>query len=540
MLTAASGHEDERSAAFTPPQLPRRDSGSRQASVLRRASERLKLAMAAQEELLQAEPRAANGEGAVDGSMLGGHRRTRSGQLRDAELAGVEPSGNSASTTNSFHTAASSQAREGALGGAGDAFSPYSGTPSSHVRNISGESLSGFSECNTPARGLPNGLPMALDRDSGSDTPSRLAHASGPEPASTAAPAERPPAVSERGETVFPEAGPSNRPGTFQRPSVKSNVRSMSFRTVMRSASENDARHMGSSTPANALQVMQSYFETEVPQPGEEYEFCPDPGLQPVHYYRPKVLESLSSEYVHRTAVAAAEAEAAEGLRHWTVAALCRSLSLENILMLITGALLERQMVFFCPNIGVLSTTVLSLVPLLRPFAWQSLLLPVLPASMLAFLEAPVPFILGVQYKTGEVASRCGSLIRVNIYKDKIKNAASLPALPNHHALLASLAPSYWQLNSVGRDKARTRPIYAISEAQRQAAEVFLKAMEAYLSGLCSNLKLHTITDVQTTDRVSLLLKDSFIDSFSAKDRPFIRQFAETQMFSVYSDSVIT
>ncbi len=63
------------------------------------------------------------------------------------------------------------------------------------------------------------------------------------------------------------------------------------------------------------------------------------------------------------------------------------------------AALLERQMAVFCPNIGVLSASVLSLVPLMRPFAWQSLLLPVLPVQdkMLDLLEAPVPFILGIK-----------------------------------------------------------------------------------------------------------------------------------------------
>ena len=56
-------------------------------------------------------------------------------------------------------------------------------------------------------------------------------------------------------------------------------------------------------------------------------------------------------------------------------------------------------MVLFCPNIGLLSTAVLSIIPLIRPFAWQSLLMPVLPAleQMLDLMDAPVPFILGVQ-----------------------------------------------------------------------------------------------------------------------------------------------
>ena len=45
---------------------------------------------------------------------------------------------------------------------------------------------------------------------------------------------------------------------------------------------------------------------------------------------------------------------------------------------------------------------------LLRPLQWQSLMLPVLPQSMISFLDAPVPFIVGVQHKTAEVRSRSG------------------------------------------------------------------------------------------------------------------------------------
>ena len=116
-------------------------------------------------------------------------------------------------------------------------------------------------------------------------------------------------------------------------------------------------------------------------------------------------------------------------------------------------------MVVFCPNAGLLSGIVLSLVPLLLPFHWQCLLLPVLPAGegRLELLEvwggggcccccclidclrcspgscacaqrpsspsllsvrplvapqAPVPFVLGILYKTPEVRAKCGSLVR--------------------------------------------------------------------------------------------------------------------------------
>ena len=208
-------------------------------------------------------------------------------------------------------------------------------------------------------------------------------------------------------------------------------------------------------------------------------------------------------------------------------------------------------MAVFCPNIGVLSASVLSLIPLMRPFAWQSLLLPVLPVQdkMLDLLEAPVPFILGIrvrcsqahlfplgtrsfenlftdrfgaghvkipclalrylhymtslpsfkvwvsrlecprsiqscfpsllrccaQYKTAEVAARCKSLMRVNIYKDRLKNAMHLPALPNVASLASALSPPYWALHSIGREAAKTRPLYSITDDQKHAAESFLQ-----------------------------------------------------------------
>ncbi|VAH97876.1 unnamed protein product [Triticum turgidum subsp. durum] len=69
-------------------------------------------------------------------------------------------------------------------------------------------------------------------------------------------------------------------------------------------------------------------------------------------------------------------AEEALALSIWTMATVCRALSLESMLALFTGVLLEKQIVVICPNLGVLSAIVLSIIPMIRPFQWQSLLLP--------------------------------------------------------------------------------------------------------------------------------------------------------------------
>ena len=110
-----------------------------------------------------------------------------------------------------------------------------------------------------------------------------------------------------------------------------------------------------SASPSSAPpQVMQAYYEAAVPQPGQEFEFSADDSLQPVHYYRPPLqLVPGAPEHVHRTQIANAEADAAAGLRSWTIAVLCRCLSLDNILLLLTGT----PAAWGCPPSGSYPTT---------------------------------------------------------------------------------------------------------------------------------------------------------------------------------------
>ena len=236
-------------------------------------------------------------------------------------------------------------------------------------------------------------------------------------------------------------------------------------------------------------------------------------------------------------------AEEASHLETWTVATLCRFLSLDNVLALLNAALLERQIVVFCPNLGRLSAAVLGVVAALRPMRWQSLALPVTPASMLGVLDAPVPFIVGVQRKTSEARRASAHLTRVNLYKDdvKVRGGGALPPLPRMKELAAILKP----LHAATRDaaaNARGAPVAEPSPAARKAARAFLGAWRGYLRSLVARdaLRACAITDVnRASERVSILLKDSFAETFAKADRPFIRAFCETQMFDAFADDAL-
>lgn len=205
----------------------------------------------------------------------------------------------------------------------------------------------------------------------------------------------------------------------------------------------------------------------------------------------------------------------------------------------LAGAKSKRKPASMIHLQGILSASVLSIIPLIRPYHWQSFLMLVLPNDMLDFLDAPVPFIVGVKHKTAEVQSKSANVIFVDANKKQVKSS-SIPHLPQHKALFAALSPYHAQL--VGESYlGRRRPVYDCTDVQVEAAKGFLRVLRSYLDSLCSNLRSHTITNVQSNDdKVSLLLKESFIESFPSRDRPFMKLFVETQLFSVHTDLVLS
>ncbi|XP_038889125.1 uncharacterized protein LOC120079023 isoform X1 [Benincasa hispida] len=300
-----------------------------------------------------------------------------------------------------------------------------------------------------------------------------------------------------------------------------------------------------------SLQIICEYYQLHYPARGCSVKFHPLEHLHPLEYYRSgkTVLHVAGSTIDPRscsTSLELAEAqgalmveEEANALSIWTVASICGSLRLEHILSILAGALLEKQIVIVCSNLGILSASVLSIIPMIRPYQWQSLLMPVLPNDMLDFLDAPVPYIVGVKNKTSEVQSKLANAVLVDVNKNQVK-APTIPQLPKQKELFTSLRPYHAEL--VGESfLGRKRPVHECTDVQVEAAKGFLKVLRLYLDSLCSNLRSHTITNVQSNDdKVSLLLKESFIESFPSRDRPFLKLFVDTQLFSVHTDLVLS
>lgn len=313
---------------------------------------------------------------------------------------------------------------------------------------------------------------------------------------------------------------------------------------------QSDILEWAKSNNNGSLQIICEYDQISCPPRGSSIRFHPLDHLHPLEYHRPdeSVLHFAGSTIDMKscnTSLELAEAhnalmveEEAAALSVWAVACLCGTLRLEHVLTLFAGALLEKQIVIICSNLGILSALVLSIIPLIRPYRWQSLLMPVLPNDMMEFLDAPVPYIVGVKNKT-EVQAKLTNVIVVDANRNQVKSP-TLPQLPQHKELYSCLSPYHEKL--VGESYlGKKRPVYECTDVQTEAAKGFLRVLRTYLDSLCSNIRSHTITNVQSNDdKVSLLLKESFIESFPSRNRPFMKHFLDTQLFSVHTDFVLS
>ncbi|XP_050714063.1 DENN domain-containing protein 5B-like isoform X2 [Eriocheir sinensis] len=74
-----------------------------------------------------------------------------------------------------------------------------------------------------------------------------------------------------------------------------------------------------------------------------------------------------------------------------------QSLGVESVVQLLTCVLLENQVILVSSDYYKLMMVAESICTLIFPFVWQHVYVPILPSSLHHFLDAPVPFIMGLQ-----------------------------------------------------------------------------------------------------------------------------------------------
>ena len=72
---------------------------------------------------------------------------------------------------------------------------------------------------------------------------------------------------------------------------------------------------------------------------------------------------------------------------------------LRIVLKLLTYMLLEKSLIFVSKDPATLSSVILGLIALMKPFNWCYTFATNLPAAMLGILDSPIPMIVGISHE---------------------------------------------------------------------------------------------------------------------------------------------
>ncbi|GAB7342175.1 hypothetical protein MBLNU457_g0431t2 [Dothideomycetes sp. NU457] len=149
------------------------------------------------------------------------------------------------------------------------------------------------------------------------------------------------------------------------------------------------------------------------------------------------------------------------GSRNTDLYALFRCLSIPTIITLFECALAEGRIILSSSHTSMLHLASAALVNLLYPLVWTGVFIPVLPARLLQAVEAPCPYIVGVEKRFDNLELPDDDFVLVDLDNDIVEGTAPPLALPRQQrrklmSLLQAAAPHY---NRYGVQKAP--PAYA-------------------------------------------------------------------------------
>ncbi|KAF3688946.1 DENN domain-containing protein 5B Rab6IP1-like protein [Channa argus] len=120
-------------------------------------------------------------------------------------------------------------------------------------------------------------------------------------------------------------------------------------------------------------------------------------------------------------------------------------LGVDNMVQVLTCALLETQVLLYSQDYQRLMTVAEGITTLLFPFQWQHIYLPIVSAPLHHLLDAPVPYLLGIQRRDGAQRSSLhlpheANLCFVDIDNHCVEAPEDLPAFPDQTELIQELS----------------------------------------------------------------------------------------------------
>jgi len=171
------------------------------------------------------------------------------------------------------------------------------------------------------------------------------------------------------------------------------------------------------------ISALDIYYKSEIPAKGTKATFTVSRYLNALEFDRPYLDEEE------------------ELFAEWGLPLTFCYIPFEILVTMLSAILLERKVLILCENMRVLSAVVLSIPALIRPFVYQSAVITMLPETQVDFLEAVVPFIMGMVKRPCDIPE---DVVVVDIFRKEIHSNENIPSLPNPRALYPFLLLKFY------------------------------------------------------------------------------------------------
>jgi hypothetical protein len=118
------------------------------------------------------------------------------------------------------------------------------------------------------------------------------------------------------------------------------------------------------------------------------------------------------------------------GSRSTDLYPLFRALTIPNIMVLFEYVLAESRIILLSAHTAMLHSVSNALVELIWPLTWAGVFIPVLPARLVQALEAPCPYICGIERRYENVQLPEDDFVLVDLDSNEIESTAPPPPLP--------------------------------------------------------------------------------------------------------------
>ncbi|CAL1680904.1 unnamed protein product [Lasius platythorax] len=184
-----------------------------------------------------------------------------------------------------------------------------------------------------------------------------------------------------------------------------------------------------------------------------------------------------------------------------------------NMMMIFASMLYERRIIFISKRLSRLSACVQACNALIYPMIWQHIYIPVLPLSLIDYLLAPMPFLIGVPTLTLQKVpkSDLGEVVILDADNNMIESPfQDLESLPQD--VVTNLKKALRNRSTLLGD--------GVSRA-------FLRALVQLTAGYREALTL------QQGERITFN-QNAFVESRPSSMQPFLRKMLELQIFQQF------